>query len=131
MVATGGNRSQIAPAAKPREQAKTVPAGCDRLPKGAGKEGSTFRVRQRALRSPCCSAPSVAPIGSECVEQRDGVFAAMGEVAIVAVDQPMLEPRLGCGCRLELDQKFRPREAGDAEKGCRVPAACACQTRLD
>jgi hypothetical protein len=32
VVATGGNRSQMAPARKPRKQAKTVAMACDRLP---------------------------------------------------------------------------------------------------
>ena len=40
MVATVGNRSQIGWPQKPQKQAKTVAAGCDRLPFGAhGKEG--------------------------------------------------------------------------------------------
>jgi hypothetical protein len=40
VVATGGNRSQIARAGKPPKQAKTVAVGCDRLPSAAhGKEG--------------------------------------------------------------------------------------------
>jgi hypothetical protein len=35
------------------EQAKTVAVGCDRLPHGShGKEGSTVRVRERALQEP-------------------------------------------------------------------------------
>src|SRR3954447_25030245 len=39
-VATGGNRSQIAPTGKPRNQAKTVAVRCDQLPRRAhGKEG--------------------------------------------------------------------------------------------
>jgi hypothetical protein len=39
VVATGGNRSQIAQAQKRREQAKTVAVGCDQLLRGAhGKE---------------------------------------------------------------------------------------------
>jgi hypothetical protein len=46
--ATGGNRSQMGKPRKRLEQAKTVAVGCDRLPIGAHKEGSTVRVRQRA-----------------------------------------------------------------------------------
>jgi hypothetical protein len=53
VVATGGNRSQIAAARKARNQAQTVAVGCDHLPQRAhGKEGSTVRVRQRALQKP-------------------------------------------------------------------------------
>jgi len=45
VVATGGNRSQIALAPNPRDQAKTVAAGCDRLPIGAhGKERVCHRL---------------------------------------------------------------------------------------
>ena len=40
VVATGGNRSQIAKPKKPQKQAKTVAVRCDRLPeKFHGKEG--------------------------------------------------------------------------------------------
>jgi hypothetical protein len=40
VVATGGNRSQIVSTRKRLKQAKTVAAGCDRLPQAAhGKEG--------------------------------------------------------------------------------------------
>jgi hypothetical protein len=40
VVATGGNRSQIVSTRKRLQQAKTVAAGCDRLPQAAhGKEG--------------------------------------------------------------------------------------------
>jgi hypothetical protein len=39
-VATGGNRSQIDPPQKPRNQAKTIALGCEWLPIAAhGKEG--------------------------------------------------------------------------------------------
>jgi hypothetical protein len=39
-VATGGNRSQMARAQKPRNEAKTVAVGCDPLPREVhGKEG--------------------------------------------------------------------------------------------
>ncbi len=38
VVATGGNRPQIATPPKWRDQAKTVAVGCDRLPRD-GKEG--------------------------------------------------------------------------------------------
>ena len=48
VVATGGNRSQIASARKPRNQAETVAVGCDRLPEGAhGKEGVNAGRRDR------------------------------------------------------------------------------------
>jgi len=51
--ATGGNRWQMEKPKKRLKEAKTVAMGCDRLPFGAhGKEGSTVRVRQRALKSP-------------------------------------------------------------------------------
>src|SRR5262245_36665603 len=40
VVATGGNRSQIAPARETRNQVETVALGCDRLPRRPhGKEG--------------------------------------------------------------------------------------------
>jgi len=40
VVATGGNRSQIASALESRNQAETVAVGCDLLPRAAhGKEG--------------------------------------------------------------------------------------------
>jgi hypothetical protein len=40
VVATGGNRSQIASASESRNQAKNVAAGCDRLPfRAHGKQG--------------------------------------------------------------------------------------------
>jgi hypothetical protein len=53
VVATGGNRSQIALARKPRKQAKTVAVACDRLPGSfMGKEGSTVRVRRVLCKSP-------------------------------------------------------------------------------
>jgi hypothetical protein len=39
-----------APAPKPAQTRETVAVGCERLPSGPhGKEGSTVRVRQRAL----------------------------------------------------------------------------------
>src|SRR5437667_11104158 len=54
VVATGGNQRQIRSARNPPKQAKSVAVGCHRLPeKFHGKEGSTVRVRQRALRKPC------------------------------------------------------------------------------
>jgi hypothetical protein len=52
--ATGGKRWQMERLRKRLKQAKTVAAGCDRLPETFhGKEGSTVRVRQRALKNPC------------------------------------------------------------------------------
>jgi hypothetical protein len=40
VVATGGNRAQIAPAEERLKHAETVAVGCNRLPEGAhGKEG--------------------------------------------------------------------------------------------
>src|SRR6266516_4555507 len=52
-VATGGNRRQIDRRLKPQKQAKSVAVGCARLPEMFhGKEGSTVRVRQRALQNP-------------------------------------------------------------------------------
>src|SRR5919198_2018013 len=51
VVATRGNRSQIASARNRHNQAKTVAVGCDRLPEAAhGKEGSPVRVRERDLQ---------------------------------------------------------------------------------
>jgi hypothetical protein len=48
-AATGGNQWQMQAARDPRNQAETVAAACDRLPREPhGKEGSTVRVRQRA-----------------------------------------------------------------------------------
>jgi hypothetical protein len=45
VVATGGNRSQIAESEKSQKQAKTVAVDCDRLPKGAhGKDGVCHRL---------------------------------------------------------------------------------------
>jgi hypothetical protein len=40
-VATGGNRSQIAPAGTTLKQAKTVAVGCDQLPGKEGVDGSS------------------------------------------------------------------------------------------
>src|SRR5919201_474684 len=52
VVATGGNRSQIARALKPPKHAKTVAVGCDRLPRAAhGKEGVDGSGLARALGS--------------------------------------------------------------------------------
>jgi hypothetical protein len=49
--ATSGNQRQSSDAKNARKQAKTVAVGCDRLPPNLdGKEGSTVRVRQRALQ---------------------------------------------------------------------------------
>jgi hypothetical protein len=51
--ATSGKHRQISRPAKPRDQAKSVAVGCDWLPRASnGKEGSTVRVRQRALQKP-------------------------------------------------------------------------------
>src|SRR5262245_51822918 len=51
VVATGRNWSQMPRARRPRNQAKTVAVGCERLRKAAhGKEGVAVRVRQRALQ---------------------------------------------------------------------------------
>src|SRR5215211_1585499 len=54
MEPSGRNRSQPVANVRPRErleQAQTVAAGCDWLPKEAhGKEGVEVRVRQRALQ---------------------------------------------------------------------------------
>jgi hypothetical protein len=45
VVATGGNGSQMARAQKPQNQAKTVAAGCDRLPQSFdGKERVCHRL---------------------------------------------------------------------------------------
>ena len=52
-VATGGNQWQMATPRRPVKQAKTVAVGCVQLPESFhGKEGSTVRVRQRALQHP-------------------------------------------------------------------------------
>ena len=54
VVATGGNRSQIRRASKPRNQSETVAVGCDRLPKGAhGKEGVDGSSPSEGSRSRC------------------------------------------------------------------------------
>jgi HB1, ASXL, restriction endonuclease HTH domain len=51
--ATGGNQWQTRAARNGRKQAKSVATGCDRLLETFhGKEGSTARVRQRALQKP-------------------------------------------------------------------------------
>jgi hypothetical protein len=64
VVATGGNRSQIAQPPERRKQAETVAVGCERLRPGPhGKEG-TVRVRQRA-RNPCKSRFLVVNVESE------------------------------------------------------------------
>jgi hypothetical protein len=47
-VATSGNRWQMDGPRKRGNQAKTVAVGCDQLPKGMVRRGSTVRVRQRA-----------------------------------------------------------------------------------
>jgi hypothetical protein len=59
VVATGGNRSQIAQAREPPNQAKTVAVGCDRLRATFhGKEGvSGSSPEEGSLRRPCKSAP--------------------------------------------------------------------------
>jgi hypothetical protein len=49
VLATGGNRPQMARAQKPRNQAKTVAVSCAQLPIGAhGKDG----VDPQTIRSP-------------------------------------------------------------------------------
>src|SRR3954451_19894511 len=53
VVATGGNRSQIALAPNPQDQAKTVAAGCDRLPIGAHGKGGGRRFE--SVRGLCKS----------------------------------------------------------------------------
>ncbi len=61
-VTTSGNRWQMRRARKPQNQAKTVAAGCDRLPRGAhGKEGVDGSSPSEGLRQkPCKWGCSVA-----------------------------------------------------------------------
>src|SRR5215217_2781323 len=53
VVATGGNRAQIAPAEERLKQAETVAVGCNRLPEGAhGKEGVDGSSPSEGFRKP-------------------------------------------------------------------------------
>jgi hypothetical protein len=59
MEPSGRNQSQpVANGMRPKtaRTSETVAVGCDQLPHEIhGKEGSTVRVRQRALQKPCKS----------------------------------------------------------------------------
>ena len=92
----------IGVAPKRQKQAETVAVGRDRLPIGAhGKEGSTVRVRQRALQKPrmtelfrmCsvgvgdCEGPDGAVYGafaSRTAARRLGVLVRLAVVAFLA-----------------------------------------------
>jgi hypothetical protein len=51
VVATGGNRAQIAPAEERLKHAETVAVGCNRLPEGAhGKEGVSGSSPEEGLK---------------------------------------------------------------------------------
>jgi hypothetical protein len=74
VVATSGNRSQIAQPLEPQKQAKTVAAGCDQLPFGFhGKEGVDGS-------SPSEGSKDVIPICLTAVSSGDDDAAAAGEV---------------------------------------------------
>jgi hypothetical protein len=61
VVATGGKRSQITRAEKLSNQAKTIAAGCDRLPQRAhGKEGADgSSPSEGSAKAPHICTPSV------------------------------------------------------------------------
>jgi hypothetical protein len=79
VVATGGNRSQIAEARNRRKQAKSVAVGCHPLPEGAhgrGVDGSTDPSRSasrppRTSGPPAWNGPQVLPVlGPELPTER-------------------------------------------------------------
>jgi hypothetical protein len=60
VVATGGNQRQIGSAQKWRKQAKTVAAGCHRLPETfRGKQGVCRGAATRCGRSPPCEGAHI------------------------------------------------------------------------
>jgi hypothetical protein len=94
VVATGGNRSQIASAAKPREQAKTVATGCHRLPeKFHGKEGVSGSSPEEGFPHGCngVESPERPELGTACAASVQH-YGATGDCVLRKITRFLLKP---------------------------------------